>query len=73
MPHGDAAGMLLELFFWCFFELELGHVDEEEEEEKGHEEMKNDVRDAPGGVMSVATASALKVKWPDVCQKCICQ
>lgn len=22
---------------------------------------------APGGVISVATASALKVKWPDVC------
>ena len=24
---------------------------------------------APGGVMSVATASALNVKWPDVCQE----
>ncbi len=31
------------------------------------------VKYAPGGVMSVATANALKVEWPAVCQKGICQ
>lgn len=27
----------------------------------------DDIGNAPGGVMSVATANALKVRWPDVC------
>lgn len=27
----------------------------------------DDIRNAPGGVMSVATANALKVRWPEVC------
>ena len=31
------------------------------------------VKYAPGGVMSVATANALKVEWPAVCPKGICQ
>ena len=31
------------------------------------------VQYAPGGVMSVATAKALKVEWPSVCQKGVCQ
>ena len=28
---------------------------------------------APGGVISVATANALKVRWPDVCHDGGCQ
>lgn len=43
----------------------LGRLDEEE---KAGDEMMR-MMYVPGGVMSVATANALKVKWPDVCQK----
>ena len=59
MPHGDAVGMSSALFFFCFW---VGTF-----EQGGHEMMRRMY--APGGVMSVATANALKVRWPDVCQK----
>lgn len=43
-----------------------------DEEEKAGDEMMR-MMYVPGGVMSVATANALKVKWPVVCQKASCQ
>ena len=68
MPHGDAVGMSSAFFF--LFGRELGHVDDDDDddEEAGHERRMM-YEYVPGGVMSVATASALKVKWPDVCRK----
>ena len=43
--------------------------DHDEGEEVAGYERRMMYEYVPGGVMSVATANALKVKWPDVCQK----